>query len=92
MRVYADSVLCVGQMKDSPREIERWKGQVEGLRLYSSFTKKQWESMEKRLNSSEQVPRIFVIVCSSRETTRVGDKEHPARRLQGPDHLNVNVQ
>ena len=36
MCVYADSVLCVGQMKDSPGAIERWKGQVEGLRLYSS--------------------------------------------------------
>ena len=35
--VYADPVLCVGQMKDSPGAIERWKGQVEGLRLYSSY-------------------------------------------------------
>ena len=35
--VYADSVLCVGQMKDSPGATERWKGQVEGLRLYSSY-------------------------------------------------------
>ena len=35
--VFADSVPCVGQMKDSPGAIERWKGQVEGLRLYSSY-------------------------------------------------------
>ena len=35
--VFADSVLCVGQMKDSPETIEKWKGQVEGLRLYSSY-------------------------------------------------------
>ena len=35
--VYADSVLCVGQMRDTPELIERWKGQVEGLRLYSSY-------------------------------------------------------
>ena len=35
--VFADSVLCVGQMKDTPGAIERWKGQVEGLRLYSSY-------------------------------------------------------
>ena len=35
--VYADSVQCVGQMKDSPGAIERWKGRVEGLRLYSSY-------------------------------------------------------
>ena len=35
--VCTDAVLCVGQMKDSPGAIERWKGQVEGLRLYSSY-------------------------------------------------------
>ena len=35
--VYTDSYLCVGQMKDSPEAIERWRGQVEGLRLYSSY-------------------------------------------------------
>ena len=35
--VHADSVLCVGQMKDSPGAIERWKGQEEGLRMYSSY-------------------------------------------------------
>ena len=35
--VYADSVLCVGQMRDTPEAIERWKGRMEGLRLYSSY-------------------------------------------------------
>ena len=35
--VYAESVLCVGQMKDSPEAIERWRGQVEGIRLYSPY-------------------------------------------------------
>ena len=34
--VYADSVLCVGQMRDTPEATERWKGQVEELRLCSS--------------------------------------------------------
>ena len=34
--VYA-SVLCVGQTKDSPGAVERWKGQVHGLSLYSSY-------------------------------------------------------
>ena len=37
VRVYADSVLCAGLMKDSPEATERWRGQVEGLRLYSSY-------------------------------------------------------
>ena len=31
--VHADSVLCVGQMKDTLGATERWKGQLEGLRL-----------------------------------------------------------
>ena len=35
--VYADSVPCVRQMKDTPGAIERWTGQVGGLRLYSSY-------------------------------------------------------
>ena len=35
--VYADSVLCVEQKKDSPGVIERWKGEMERLRLYSSY-------------------------------------------------------
>ena len=30
-------VLCVGQKRDTPEAIERWKGHVEGLRLYSSY-------------------------------------------------------
>ena len=34
--VHADSVLCVGQMKETPGAIERCKGQVEGLKMYSS--------------------------------------------------------
>ena len=35
--VYADSVLCVEQIKDCPGAVERSKGQVEELRLCSSF-------------------------------------------------------
>ena len=29
--------LCVGQMKDTPGATERWKGLVEGLKLYSFY-------------------------------------------------------
>ena len=35
--VYADSVACVGQMRDTPEAIERWRTRVEGPRLYSSY-------------------------------------------------------
>ena len=89
--VYADSVLCVGQMKDSPEAIEdgevKWKDSG-CIRL----TKKEWESMEKQLNSSGQISRVFIIVYSSRDPKRLGGKEHSTRRVQVPDHLYVNVQ
>ena len=55
-------------------------------------SKTQWDSTESRLNSSGHFPRIFVIISFSRDPERLGDKEHQARRLQGPDHLHVNVQ
>ena len=35
--VYADSVLCVGQVKDISGATERWPGQVENLKMYSSY-------------------------------------------------------
>ena len=35
--VYADTVPCVGQMKDISGATERWKGQVEDLKKYSSY-------------------------------------------------------
>ena len=36
--VYADSVLCVGRIEQGPGAAERrWKGQVEDLRMYSSY-------------------------------------------------------
>ena len=34
--LYADSVLCLGQMNDSKDEIERWEGQVEELKMHPS--------------------------------------------------------
>ena len=35
--VYADSVLYVGQVKEISGATERWKGQAEGLKKYSSY-------------------------------------------------------
>ena len=35
--VYADSVLCIGRMEQAPgATVQRWKGQIEDLRKYSS--------------------------------------------------------
>ena len=35
--VFADSVLCPGQMNESKEAKARWEGQVEGLRVYPSY-------------------------------------------------------
>ena len=86
--VYADSVLCVGQVKDIPGATERWKGQVEELKMYSSCQ----DAVGLDGSRVEKFTRFSVIVCSSRDPERLGDKEHQARRLQGLDHLHVNVQ
>ena len=40
--VYADSVLCVGSMKDTPGAIERWKGQVEGTQVVFVLPRCSW--------------------------------------------------
>ena len=89
--VKADSAPCVGQMKDSPGAIDRWKGQVEGLRLYSSYQDAvgiDGEAIEFQWKNF----RIFIIVYSSEDPKKLGEKEHSARRVQGPDHLHANVQ
>ena len=88
--VYADSVR-VGQVKDVSGATERWKCQVEDLKKHSSYqdavgldgepTDFEWKNA-----------RIFVIISSSRDPERLGDEEHQATRLEGLDHLHVNVQ
>ena len=88
--VYADSVR-VGQVKDIAGATERWKGQVEDLKKYSSY--QDAVGLDGEPTEFEwKIPRIFVIISSSRDPERLGDKEHQARILQGPDHLHVNVQ
>ena len=52
-----------------------------------SRTKTQLDSTEKLLNSRKN-PKIFNIVCSSRDPERLGGEEHPTRELRGPDHLH----
>ena len=61
--VCADSFLCVGQMKDTPVAIERWKSQVEGLKLYPSYQDAGGIDREA-MNSSGKCSRIFIIVYS----------------------------
>ena len=76
-------------MKDSPGAIESWKGQVEGLGLYSSYQDAvDGEAIEFEWN----IFQAFSSCLFSRDPERLGEKEHPSRRVQGPDHLHVNVQ
>ena len=70
--VYADSVVCWTQMKDTPGATERWKGQVEDLKSIRR-TKTQWDSTENRLNSSgkcSQDVRHYLFFARSRTTWR----------------------
>ena len=78
--VYADSVLCLGQMNESKEAIARWEGQVEGLEMYPSYQESVGIDGEP-LNSSGIFSRIFVVGYSSREPKRFGQKEHQTRRV-----------
>ena len=89
--VYAVSVLCVGEEKEIPEAEERWKGEVERLWLYSSYQDAvciEGEAIEFEWRTSKD----FHHCISSSNPTRFGEKEHPARKLQGQDHLYVKVQ
>ena len=70
------------------KQIQRWKGQVEGLRLYSSYQDAVgclWRSTWVRVG---KFPNIFIIVHSSRNPTRLGETEDPDRGGHRPDHLS----
>ena len=51
VRVYSDSVLCLGKMNGRRDAITRWEGQVEEFKMSPSY-KELLESMENQLNSS----------------------------------------
>ena len=57
------------------------------------LTKKQWESMEKQLNlSGKNVPGCSSLSILQEIQKILGEKEHSTRRVEGRDHLPVNVQ
>ena len=58
--VYADSVQCVGQMRDPPEAVERWKGQLERIMVYPSYQDNvciDGESIPTRLGEAEDPAR-----------------------------------
>ena len=74
--VYADSVLCVGQVKDILGATEKWEGQVEDLKMYLSYQDAVGLDGEAIGCEWTNFPRIFFCIYSSRD----------------PDHPHVNVQ
>ena len=56
------------------------------------LVKMQWTWRRSNWIRVDNFVRISVIVYSSRDPEGLGDQEHQARRLQGPDHLHGNVQ
>ena len=80
-------------MKGSEDAIERWRGQMEELKMYPSYKESVGIDGEATEFDWEYFPTIFVIADSSRDPKRLGEKDqHSTRRVQGPDHLHVNVQ
>ena len=68
--VYADSVQCVGQMKDTPESVERWErtsGRTQVVFVLLWCSGYRWRSNWIRV---DKFPRIFIIVCSWRNPTR----------------------
>ena len=80
-----------GHMKDSPEAIERWRGQVEGLRLYSSHQDAvgiDGETIDFEWKKTQDFQHCLFF----KRTKKLDEKEHSDRRVQGQDHLYVNVQ
>ena len=76
VRVYSDSVLCVGHMNDgkkSNNKKRRSSGRIQDVSFFQKNIRNQWRSNGIRV---EYFPRIFVIEDSSRDPTRFGKKEH----------------
>ena len=65
--VYAGSVLCVGQMEDTPAAVEIWRREVEGLKLYSSYQDAvHWKpSYTPLVRVKRVVPTVSVLETSS---------------------------
>ena len=83
--VYTDSVLCVGQVKDIPGAVQRWKGQVEDLRMYWSYRDAVGIDGEAIEFEWKIVPG-FASLSFLREIQQdLEKKNNPARRLQGPE-------
>ena len=79
-------------MKDGPGAIEGWKGQVEGLRMYSSYQEAVGIDGEAIGFEWTNFPGFSSLSILQEIQQDLAKKEHPTRRLPGAGHLHVNVQ
>ena len=90
--VYANLVLCVvkfHRIQEPPMQNGQDKLKIsKGIH----HTKTQLVLMEKQLNSSGKIHRMYNFDCSQGDPDGLGEEEHRAGELQRPDHLYVCVQ
>ena len=63
---------------------------MEGFRLYSSYQDAVGIDGEA-IEFEWKFPKIFIIVYSLKNSTRLGDVENAARGGRGPDHLHMTL-
>ena len=73
----------------SESKIGRSSGRTQVVSVLPRSSGNRWRSNWIRVDN---FPQGIVIGCSSRDPKRLDEKEHSTRRVQGPDHLHVNVQ
>ena len=73
----------------SSRKMEKTGGRTQVVLVLPRCNGYRWRSNWIRV---EIFPRIFIIVCSWKNPTRLGEAEDRARGVHRPDHLHVNVQ
>ena len=76
VRVYSDSVLCVGQMNESKEATVRWEGQVEEFIMYPSYKERlgiDGEAIEFGWHIS---PGFSSLEILQKDPKRFGKEEH----------------
>ena len=77
------------ELSRSDRKVERSSGRTQVVFVSPRCSGVDGEAFEFEWKFFH---RIFIIVYSSRNPARLGEKEHAARGVEGPDHLHINVQ
>ena len=73
VRLYSDSVLCLGKMSDHSEANRRWRNQVKKFNS-PNLTENYVVLMENRLSSSGIFPRTYVIGTSAKDLENLQDR------------------